>query len=156
MLIVTCKWVVWLQASRGIWLICETSIIQFQISAVYMFGFWFKTLPAAIPCWTYQFSSDHWSQATLGPDSTWMGDRLGTPGAAGFFFFLLIKNRVRPHQLSGTDVASIWVKRSCLNSWFQSNPRPYCTGCWNKLFSSIKIHHTDSQAVVSKNSVRLG
>ena len=26
-------------------------------------------------------------QATLGKDSTWMGDRLGTPGAASFFSF---------------------------------------------------------------------
>ena len=43
-------------------------------------------LPAtAIPRWKYQFSSDHWSQATLGQVSTWMGDRLGTPGAVVFF-----------------------------------------------------------------------
>ena len=39
----------------------------------------------AIPRWIYQFSFDHWSQATSGPVSTWMGDRLGTPGAVGFF-----------------------------------------------------------------------
>ena len=42
----------------------------------------------AIPRWIYQFSFDHWSQATSGPVSTWMGDRLGTPGAVGFLFFL--------------------------------------------------------------------
>ena len=37
----------------------------------------------AIPRWIYQFSFDHWSQATSGPVSTWMGDRLGTLGAVG-------------------------------------------------------------------------
>ena len=43
----------------------------------------------AIPRWIYQFSFDHWSQATSGPVSTWMGDRLGTPGAVGFLLLNL-------------------------------------------------------------------
>ena len=43
--------------------------------------------PTAISHWTYQFSSDHWSQATLSLVSTWMGDRLGTRGAVGIFLF---------------------------------------------------------------------
>ena len=45
--------------------------------------------------WNYQFSSDHWSQATLSTVSTWMGDRLGTPCdvISQFFYFLsIIKN----------------------------------------------------------------
>ena len=42
--------------------------------------------PTAISHWTYQFSSDHWSQAMLSPVSTWMGDRLGTLGVVGIFF----------------------------------------------------------------------
>ena len=32
----------------------------------------------------YRFSSDHRSQARSRPVSTWMGDRLGTPGAVVF------------------------------------------------------------------------
>ena len=27
-------------------------------------------------CWIHQFKSEHWSQATLGQGSSWMGDRL--------------------------------------------------------------------------------
>ena len=45
-------------------------------------------LPTAISCWIHQFSSDHWSQATLSLVSTWMGDRLGTLGAVGIRNFL--------------------------------------------------------------------
>ena len=45
-------------------------------------------MSTAIPCWIYQFSSDHWSQATLGQVSTWMGDRLGILGAVDHFFCL--------------------------------------------------------------------
>ncbi len=45
-----------------------------------------EILTTAIPRWKYQFSSDHCSQATLGPVSTWMGDRLGTPGAVVIFY----------------------------------------------------------------------
>ena len=39
----------------------------------------------AIPRWKHRFSSEHRSQATSGPVSTWMGDRLGIPGAVDFF-----------------------------------------------------------------------
>ena len=38
-------------------------------------------LPTAISRWIYRFSSDHRSQAASSPVSTWMGDRLGIPGA---------------------------------------------------------------------------
>ena len=41
-------------------------------------------LRTTIPRWIYRFSSDHRSQATLGLGSTWMGDRLGTPGVVRF------------------------------------------------------------------------
>ena len=34
--------------------------------------------------WKHRFSSDHRSWATSSPVSTWMGDRLGIPGAVGF------------------------------------------------------------------------
>ena len=43
-------------------------------------------LTTAISRWKYQFSSDHWSQATLSLVSTWMGDRLGTPSAVVILF----------------------------------------------------------------------
>ena len=39
----------------------------------------------AIPRRTYPVSSAPGSQATSGPVSTWMGDRLGIPGAVGIF-----------------------------------------------------------------------
>ena len=41
--------------------------------------------------WNYQFSSDHWSQATLSTVSTWMGDRLGTPCDVASHFFIFAK-----------------------------------------------------------------
>ena len=44
----------------------------------------------AIALRKYRFSSDHRSQAQSRPVSTWMGDRLGTPGAVAFLFFILI------------------------------------------------------------------
>ena len=43
--------------------------------------------PTAISRWKHQFSSDPWSEATLSPVSTWMGDRLGTRGAVGILLF---------------------------------------------------------------------
>ena len=42
-------------------------------------------MPTTIPRWIHPFSSDHGSQAPSGQGSTWMGDRLGTPGAVGFW-----------------------------------------------------------------------
>ena len=47
-------------------------------------------LTTAISRWKYQFSSDHWSQATLSLVSTWMGDRLGTPSAVVILLFALL------------------------------------------------------------------
>ena len=44
-------------------------------------------MPTTIPPWIYRFSSDHRSQARSGQVSTWMGDRLGTPGVVGFTLF---------------------------------------------------------------------
>lgn len=38
-----------------------------------------KISSTTIPCWKNRFSSDHRNQAASGADSTWMGDRLGTP-----------------------------------------------------------------------------
>ena len=49
-------------------------------------------LPTAISHWTYQFSSDHWSQAMLSPVSTWMGDRLGTRGAVGNLLIFAVRS----------------------------------------------------------------
>ena len=43
-------------------------------------------MSTAIPHWKHQFSSDHWSQAMSGSVSTWMGDRLGIPGAVDIIF----------------------------------------------------------------------
>ena len=45
---------------------------------------------AFISRWKYQFSSDHWSQATSSVVSTWMGDRLGTPRNADIFCLFFI------------------------------------------------------------------
>ena len=39
-----------------------------------------RGLSTAISCWKHQFSSDHWSLATLSHVSTWMGDHLGIHG----------------------------------------------------------------------------
>ena len=64
-----------------------------------------KMLSTAIPRWKYRFSSDHRSQATSGQVSTWMGDRLGIPGAVDFFFLrhcfcLVFCFFVFPHSLT--------------------------------------------------------
>src|SRR5258705_464465 len=53
--------------------------------------------PTVIPQRIYRFSSDHRSQAPLGPVSTRMGDRLGITGAVGkqhFRFFLIPYNKL--------------------------------------------------------------
>ena len=43
-------------------------------------------MSTAIPRRKYPVSLAPGSQATSGPVSTWMGDRLGIPGAVDFFF----------------------------------------------------------------------
>ena len=50
-----------------------------------------KELSTAISRWKYRFSSDHRSQAASSPVSTWMGDRLGIPGAVDFFHFFFFR-----------------------------------------------------------------
>ena len=44
-------------------------------------------MSTAIPCRTYPVSSAPGSQATSGPVSTWMGDRLGIRDAVGIILF---------------------------------------------------------------------
>ena len=41
--------------------------------------------------WTHQFSSAHWSQATLSSVSTWIGDGLGILGILNILKFLIPK-----------------------------------------------------------------
>ena len=48
-------------------------------------------MSTAIPRRKYPVSLAPGSQATSGPVSTWMGDRLGIPGAVDFFFFMCVK-----------------------------------------------------------------
>ena len=48
-------------------------------------------MSTAIPRRKYPVSLAPGSQATSGPVSTWMGDRLGIPGAVDFFFFICVK-----------------------------------------------------------------
>ena len=64
---------------------------------------------AFISRWKYQFSSDHWSQATSSVVSTWMGDRLGTPRNADifclFFYFFLRSTLSLPFQFLATSIS---------------------------------------------------
>ena len=64
---------------------------------------------AFISRWKYQFSSDHWSQATSSVVSTWMGDRLGTPRNADifclFFIFFLRSTLSLPFQFLATSIS---------------------------------------------------
>ena len=46
-------------------------------------------MSTAIPRRKYPVSLAPGSQATSGPVSTWMGDRLGIPGAVDFFLFFM-------------------------------------------------------------------
>ena len=46
-------------------------------------------MSTAIPRRKYPVSLAPGSQATSGPVSTWMGDRLGIPGAVDFLLFIL-------------------------------------------------------------------
>ena len=70
-----------------------------------------ELLPSAafISRWKYQFSSDHWSQATSSVVSTWMGDRLGTPRNADifclFFIFFLRSTLSLPFQFLATSIS---------------------------------------------------
>ncbi len=66
------------------------SPIRFLHSSCIYTRFWALCMSTAIPRRTYPVSSAPGSQATSGPVSTWMGDRLGIRDAVGvhFFFFL--------------------------------------------------------------------
>ena len=77
----------------------------------------------AIPRWIYQFSFDHWSQATSGPVSTWMGDRLGTPGAVGFLLFSFEIRFFSGKRLVKNQINSIINQRS---QWPQSPKIMFC------------------------------
>ena len=93
---------------------------------------------AFISRWKYQFSSDHWSQATSSVVSTWMGDRLGTPCNADIFIFfafiichLLTFCNVPPHTLGQQ------------NSPPARPARPARPGEWTRIWSSLQFdHHT--------------
>lgn len=52
------------------------------------------TFLSVIPCWIYQFSSNHWCSATPGVVSAWTGDRLETPRA----FWAVISSRARERE----------------------------------------------------------
>ena len=52
-----------------------------RIRQIYFVGMWHGQSPAAIALLKHQFPFDHWSLATLGLVSTWMGDSY--PSAAG-------------------------------------------------------------------------
>ena len=50
-------------------------------------------MSTAIPRRKYPVSLAPGSQATSGPVSTWMGDRLGIPGAVDFLLWIAVNNR---------------------------------------------------------------
>ena len=67
------------------WLVFDPSI-RFLATAHLIYVIWMST---AIPRRKYPVSLAPGSQATSGPVSTWMGDRLGIPGAVDFFLFFM-------------------------------------------------------------------
>ena len=72
------------------WLVFDQSI-WFLATAHLIYVIWMST---AIPRRKYPVSLAPGSQATSGPVSTWMGDRLGIPGAVDFFLFFYACNFV--------------------------------------------------------------
>ena len=82
--------------------------------------------PTATPHWVYRFPSEHRSQAVSGAVSTWMGDRLGTPGAVGsisFFPFYVATPASNRFVLSIRCVED--ASTSCLNYCIKRKIRIY-------------------------------
>ena len=96
--------------------------------------------------WKYRFSSEHRSQTTSSPVSTWMGDRLGIPGAVSFYLFhwILLKTKVIKSQ--GVSI------KQCVN-FFQVLT---ATSRWKYRFSSEHRSQTTSSPVSTWMGDRLG
>ena len=56
-------------------------------------------MSTAIPRRKYPVSLAPGSQATSGPVSTWMGDRLGIPGAVDFFLFSCVEFYIKLYYI---------------------------------------------------------
>ena len=99
----------------------------------------FGLLPswAFISRWKYQFSSDHWSQATSSVVSTWMGDRLGTPRNAHIFIILFLRS---------TLSLLIQLLATSISESTRATTQTMRTHC---LFSSVSVLEKNSPRILN-------